>query len=345
VVPSLSPHKSHGSIPEKWLGPMFSHLPLPPGALEPEPVDTSNKHLKRRAECGTTFIILVCPVCSKTWKVAQRCDERICYQCASRRRARLIAKYGPVVARMKWPAFVSLTTPNVPAEELRETMMTLVARFHAMRRRAGWKKRVNGWGLWALEVTYNEKTGTYHPHLHAILETAWLPKEVVTALWAQGWTTIRRVRGTTDGVRELVKYVTKNPKDTPAAALGVIANAFERLRAVQPFGRSPREARSKLDQEGTTGQDQRCSCGAKLCRGFLTYSEEELDRVPDYPPGGPPPDPVENRTSGQAAIEKPRAEPVEAGPVDLWEAAKLGEAERRRARDPWGILGSGDGNA
>lgn len=335
-------------MPAKWLGPMFSHLPLPPDALNPEPIDCTNVHLKRRAECGKTFVLLVCSVCHKAWKVPQRCDERICYECAAKRRARLIAKYGPIVARMKWPAFVSLTTPNVTGAELRATMRQLVRKFHDMRRRAGWKSRVKGWGLWTLEVTFNEKTNRYHPHLHAILETAWLPKEVVTALWAQGWTTIRRVKTTADGIRELVKYVTKNPKDTPDEALGVIATAFERLRAVQPFGSAPVEALSKLDQEGTTGQtghDQHCSCGAKLYRGWLTYTDEELDQIPEYPPGGPPRDPSAKRTTEPAAIEKPMTESVPAGPVDLWEAVKIGEDERRRARDLWGIFGSGDAKA
>lgn len=305
MVEAPSPHKHH-SIPERWIGPLFHGFPLDPAALQdPEP---TNIHLKKRANCGKTFVLLTCRLCGNMWKVPQRCDERICFDCASKRRARLIAKYGPIVRRMKWPAFISLTTPNVPGDQLRLTMMSLVKRFHAMRRRAGWRSRVNGWGMWTLEVTYNEHTNRYHPHLHAIIETAWMPKEVVSALWVAGWTTIKRVTSTPDGIRELVKYVTKNPKDTPAEALGAIATAFERLRAVQPFGRIPKDC-SKLDQEGTTVQEHLCSCGGSLSRGWLSYSEEEVDQIPEYPPGGVPVRKPDKREGTIGAIEKPREQP------------------------------------
>lgn len=64
--------------------------------------------------------------------------------------------------------FLTLTVKNVPGEELSQSFTSLTKAFDRLFRRAKVKKNLIGF-LRATEVTHNEITGDYHPHLHVLL--------------------------------------------------------------------------------------------------------------------------------------------------------------------------------
>lgn len=275
------------------LGPLFDPIPPDLAAAAAAP---AGRHTENRDKCGKLWVVWTCGDCEREYRAPYRCDERICLDCARRRRGKLIRKHRDSIAAMRWPAFITLTRRNVAAADLRAAMRELVQRFHGMRRLAGWRGKVKAWGLWSLEVTYNADANTYHPHLHAIIETAWLPADVLAEMWKVGFTHIRRVRDARAASLELLKYVTKpaHPdaaQGTPDLVLETIAAAFERLRGVQPFGQAPKsDALSKLDKNGLTGHNSCPCCGGKMMPGRSAWPIELVDTLPEVqrdtgPPG------------------------------------------------------------
>ena len=63
--------------------------------------------------------------------------------------------------------FMTLTVKNCTHEELSKTINTIVEGFRRLTNRKSWKRTVTG-AIRGLEITYNEKENTFHPHIHIL---------------------------------------------------------------------------------------------------------------------------------------------------------------------------------
>lgn len=103
---------------------------------------------------------------------ANFCRERLCQVCAWRRSAKFFAQMLPtfhVVQKEGFKfIFITLTMKNVSSLEAPEAISTLLKAWDKMTRRAAYKRAWHGF-VRSVEVTYNTKTNTYHPHIHAII--------------------------------------------------------------------------------------------------------------------------------------------------------------------------------
>jgi len=188
----------------------------------------------REVTCGT---YLVRPV---------SCRVRGCPDCERARAARVIAGYTRAALAMRYPAIVTVTVRNVPAEldALAGALDALREGFAKLQRRAifrggrckTWKSRHQpAWtahgnrapwpghhpvagGLSSIEITYNAETDTLHPHLHALIDCRWIDQAELSDAWRQLTGSyvvdIRRVKGRTPdelhaAMREVLKYVAK----------------------------------------------------------------------------------------------------------------------------------------
>ncbi len=125
------------------------------------------------------------------------CKKRFCIRCNRIRTAALIDAYLPGLEKWKDKQFVTLTRRNVKKEELKNEIRELIDIVTAIQHQA--KKKFLGEGsptlkvcdvetrkvynisnpdykpagingLRKLEVTYNDKEDTYHPHFHFVVE-------------------------------------------------------------------------------------------------------------------------------------------------------------------------------
>lgn len=173
---------------------------------------------------------LVCVCCGETKETTTRCMLRYCPACAPAVTARRMARWAPVIDRIKWPLFVTLTIPN---SEDPESLRALRGHWSKFRRRKIMRERVAG-GIATFEVT-NKGKG-WHPHIHAVADCKWLSLHVpeptrrdsrdviaekcrlaqaeMSAAWATqirnpiAFVWIRRVAG--QGMpREILKYAVK----------------------------------------------------------------------------------------------------------------------------------------
>lgn len=120
--------------------------------------------------------------------------------------------------------FLTLTVRNCAPEELKNTLNLMTQAFNRMNQRKAFKKAVKGY-FRSLEVTYNRKDNTYHPHFHIILAVnksyftdprLYISQEQWTNLWQDclgvDYTPIvdvRRVEGRSKAVAETAKYTVK----------------------------------------------------------------------------------------------------------------------------------------
>lgn len=189
------------------------------------------------------------------------CKNRWCLVCNSIRTAQYINRYQPVLETWEDKHFVTLTIPNVAAEQLPVAMEEIYLVFAKIKDRL--KKRFRHGqspkfvGLRKLECTYNPDRNDYHPHFHFIvkegktagqLKKLWVQewnKGFLAAVWGEASDAAQDMRKANDkSTLELFKYFTKviqKPnKDGKrliyADAMDVIFNAVRGRRVFQPFG-------------------------------------------------------------------------------------------------------------
>lgn len=102
------------------------------------------------------------------------CKDRLCPGCQSSRGRRNFSELYQVYELYRksnpndFPAMLTLTVPNMHAHQLKERLSELLIGFRRLTRRKAFHQSVNAW-FRALEVTYNAKKQTYHPHIHTLL--------------------------------------------------------------------------------------------------------------------------------------------------------------------------------
>jgi len=102
--------------------------------------------------------------------IGRYCNNRWCIVCNRIRTARMINDYLPVIKKeIEEPHFVTLTIPNVPGTELRETITGMTRTIIKINSTFRHKKEYRLKGIRKLECTYNTTSNDYHPHLHFIL--------------------------------------------------------------------------------------------------------------------------------------------------------------------------------
>lgn len=187
---------------------------------------------------------------------AKYCKQRWCRICNRIRTGKLISGYEKAIKDMVRPQFVTLTIPNVPAEELRETMQEMLHNIRRIQdlRRKNKKKLIKG--IRKLECTYNADNNNYHPHFHFIVdsfENAYSLRKEWLKRYPNATTKGQDIKKATKPI-ELFKYfaklTSKSKKDTITIkgkkiirdewhypkALDTIFQAITNMRIIQPMG-------------------------------------------------------------------------------------------------------------
>ena len=181
------------------------------------------------------------------------CGNRFCKICNRIRTGKLINGYADQLLSLQDPQFLTLTIPNVPAEELRSTikkMGTTIRKIQDNRRKA--KKELIT-GVRKLECTYNTEFNNYHPHFHLIMQGEEIANEVINE-WLNFYpaANIKAQKTiTATDCKELFKYFTKLTSKTGTQyknfsklidewyypeAIDLIFQAIAQLRIIQPMG-------------------------------------------------------------------------------------------------------------
>lgn len=104
---------------------------------------------------------------------ARFCKYRLCPTCIWRKSLKLYHQMEQIFSNLdkksyKW-AFLTLTVKNCYGDELKQAIDDLLKGYDRLMKRRNVKPLVVGYYR-AIEVTYNRKMNTFHPHIHVLLQ-------------------------------------------------------------------------------------------------------------------------------------------------------------------------------
>jgi hypothetical protein len=231
-------------------------------------------------------------------KVSGRyCKNRWCLVCNSIRTAQLIKRYNPVLSTWQNKYFVTLTIPNLEADDVKESVEVMQKVFttckERLRKRAQRGQAERFKGLRKLEVTYNPERNDFHPHYHVLVEGETNAKELLkiwmqtynktfqSAIWGEANIKAQDVRKADDNsTLELFKYFTKvisgKEKKTRmiyADAMDIIFNSVKGKRVFQTFGFT---VKSEADAEQETDNDTYALTEYEWCQIKADWEADQL---------------------------------------------------------------------
>ena len=193
----------------------------------------SNKYY-RILDCSTFLEFRLTTVNDLKLTNANFCKVRLCPMCSWRRSLKIFGQVSRVMDHVEENynykyIFLTLTVKNCYGEDLKDTLDLMIKAFNKMNQRKAFKQAIKGY-FRSLEITYNKKDDTYHPHFHMILAVdnnyftnsrIYLSQESWTNLWKSSLKVdytpivdVRRIRkddnkGFGKAVAETAKYTVK----------------------------------------------------------------------------------------------------------------------------------------
>lgn len=130
----------------------------------------------RMQQCAQSIQMDICGSCGHKHIInARLCRDRFCPVCGWRLSMRRFANMMQIVQglRERYPEaewqFVTLTVENCRPKDLRETIDEMARAWNCIwSRRTTKKMPILGWAR-SLEITYNKKAQTFHPHYHVMI--------------------------------------------------------------------------------------------------------------------------------------------------------------------------------
>ena len=215
VLPSLD---SHGNTVDLFHSDdagqrhLFKHC-LPDrqfwAALLPR-IDLDLQRVKNFLNCGRYARIQYSEKLSRLRIVSSACGMRICPRCGPTRRSKSavrIASMVTVLDNRQWK-FITLTVVSSPAP-LSAQLDHLTASFRRFRQTKLWTSRTR-FGKAIIEVSFNHDLNLWHPHLHVLVNTPYIPQKALSAQWLKctGGSPIVDIR-VLESKSQTAKYVTK----------------------------------------------------------------------------------------------------------------------------------------
>lgn len=204
--------------------------------------DIGTTKLRRFATCGASAWVEESDDERPEYRiVCQTCNSRWCLPCNHARGLRIADSIREAIRHTD----VRLLTLTVRSrtDSLEAACDHLYASFLRLRKTAIWREHMGG-GVAVLEVTYNDQTCRWHPHLHVLVEGRFVPQKDLSAAWhkASGDSFVLDIRLVTDpehAGKYVAKYITKPVPPNVLRnheALVAAIQAFARRRTVLWFG-------------------------------------------------------------------------------------------------------------
>lgn len=207
------------------------------------------------------FIYVYCGRCGHRHKIPGRCPDRFCVICSRPRAADIRHNLEYIVnnlplADRETLKMITLSVRN--CQDLALGIRHLVKSFRKLRQTKLWKRHVSG-GATIIEIT--GKKGNYHPHLHVLCYSSWIPWDKLLHQW--------RLCSGGIGVyildvplRKALYYVTKyvSKCEAPEDSWQFIGQELKKYRLFQKFGTWHRVVIPKRKSNWTC-----VNCGYEFC--------------------------------------------------------------------------------
>ncbi len=163
------------------------------------------------ANCGADAIVMIERKSGRLRINAHHCHDRFCEACQAQRCAIMQQNLAKLVRQGK-TLHVVLTWRSED-RPLADQLADLYAAAARLRSRKWWRKRVSG-GSQTLEMTWNQETNQWHPHLHLLVHAQWLQLQELSSEWQKVTGHSHRVHVSLvnqdlAAIREVTKYLSK----------------------------------------------------------------------------------------------------------------------------------------
>lgn len=241
-------------------------------------------------------------------QAAEFCRDRLCPMCSWRKSLVTFSQLSDIMLRIDAttdglvPIFLTLTMRNCGSSDLADCISRELRAWSRMvtskHRRKPWRIAV-GW-FRALEITYNKKDGTWHPHIHAILlvEPDYFEnpdKYIDQREWEAEWqwalgvdykprVDVRTIKGSqAKAIAEVAKYTVKpgewldiDDGDGTDERVELLARVLKGRR-LTAFGGLMKETRKALKQEDAETADLVRTGDDATMRGDLVTAMEKFE--------------------------------------------------------------------
>lgn len=242
-------------------------------------------------------------------QAAEFCRDRLCPMCSWRKSLVTFSQLSDIMLRIDAttdglvPIFLTLTMRNCGSSDLADCISRELRAWSRMvtskHRRKPWRIAV-GW-FRALEITYNKKDGTWHPHIHAILlvRPDYFDKEKDDYISQEDWIAewrwalgvdydpsvdVRTVKGgQAKAIAEVAKYTVKpgewldlDDGDGTDERVELLARVLKGRR-LTAFGGLMKETRKALKQEDAETADLVRTGDDATMRGDLVTAMEKFE--------------------------------------------------------------------
>ena len=269
----------------------------------------------RLSACGQSARLWLDPEHGKVVTILTRCGVRICPWCTHHRTARAKFQILAIMKTMTFPRTIVLTARSTN-RPLADQLTKLRQDFRRLRKNKRWNELVTG-GVYTLEVTYNPRSRTWHPHVHLIVDGRFFPQPLLSSLWKQATTDseivwIHKVDDGNRAAMELAGYIGKPPKikELPSPRLVEYVHATAGLRMLQTFGRTRSQPGMDKDVRSPPPAPEACLTLNRI--RYLAKAGQlqalELSQLiparwpiylPFFNPAAPAPDPPNRSTPAQ----------------------------------------------
>jgi len=215
--------------------------------------------------------------------LSNTCKLRWCPVCAKSLTYFITNQSVSWLDRVKSPKFITFTLRHSHSP-LRDQIEALYRFFRHMRTHSLWKRKVKG-GIWFFQVKYNPDTDEYHPHLHCLLDSQFIPQHSLSMIW-QSITKdskivdIRPVRNRASAARYVARYCASpgNIADMPFPQRIALAEALHSRRICGTWGTA---SNLKLRTRPPEVKDQWTNLGSWWTVTRLSSLDEDACRILD----------------------------------------------------------------
>lgn len=228
--------------------------------FEDEDADQLSRAADKLEDCCRTPHIYVNERTAAFEIMEYRCKSRLCLRCGKARAMALKHQMLPMVEKMNSPRILVLT-PKSNDDPLADQIKSLVKNFAKLRRTKPWIAHFIA-GFYCIEVTHNNKTNQWHPHIHCIVDGRYWYKDDLSQLWHKVTgdsfiIDLQLCKSHDEAVHEVTKYNTKtqNIKHIPAHRIAEWALSVKSMRFINTFGglrKAPDEPSERDRFEGFT---------------------------------------------------------------------------------------------
>lgn len=265
--------------------------------------ERSKNKIENFENCGTNILIN-----SDNHIVgANFCKQRLCPVCNYRRSTLMWHKINQITSQFEQNhfVFITLTVKNCIDEELSKTIDNLLQSFKRITNRKTWQKNFIGY-VRGLEITYNAKENTYHPHIHILAVTSkeYYKSDYVDIHTLRNWwkesarldyfvqVNIESVKDRKKAVAEVAKYAVKMSTvlDTGISAktlraTQVIASCIENRRLIATGGAITKAAKVlkiNMDEDESFSPEERFSSSNMCVWNGDSYEIIDLKKEVNY---------------------------------------------------------------